>query len=93
MRIAFRSAEQADYDYCAKLYFAEMEQYIRDLNLDVTSHAQRVRQLWVAAEVRIITVDGVDAGWLQARTEGDARFLAQLLVGQSFRGVELAPKL
>ena len=86
MRIAFRSADQVDYDYCAKLYFAEMEQYIRDLHLDVTSHAQRVRQLWIAGEVRIITVDGADAGWLQTRTEGDALFLAQLFVEGSLQG-------
>ena len=88
MRIAFRAADAADYDYCAKLYFVEMEQTIRDLKLDIdmTSHAERVRRLWVAAEVRIIVVDGADAGWLQTRTEGDALFLAQLFVERALQG-------
>ena len=53
MRIAFRAAEAADYDYCAKLYFSELEQMIRglNLNLDMAGHAERVRQMWVSAEV------------------------------------------
>ena len=79
MRIAFRSAETADYDYCATLYFAELEQIIRDLNQDMSGHADRVRQLWIPAEVRIITVDGADAGWVQTRIEDDALFLAQFI--------------
>ena len=34
MRISFRPAKPDDFGYCAKLYFAAMEQTIRELNLE-----------------------------------------------------------
>ena len=86
MRVSLRPSLPTDYDYCARLYFEEMERTIRDLNLDMATHAERIRQLWTATEVRIITLDGADVGWLQTRPEADALFIAQLFVERSFQG-------
>mgnify|MGYP001300036365 CR=1 FL=1 len=60
MRISFRRAEPVDYDYCARLYFAEMERTILELNLDMAAHAARIRQLLVADEVRIVRLNRPD---------------------------------
>lgn len=79
-RIELRPARAGDFDYCARLYFAGMDKVIRELKLDLAALTASLRERWVPAEVRIITCDGADAGWLQSRTEGAALFLAQLFV-------------
>src|SRR5262245_35940210 len=84
-RRSFRPAGPAEFEYCAGLYFANMQETIRDLNLDMAAHASSFRQQWDAAQVRIITLDAADIGWLQSRPEGDAIFLAQFFVDTPFR--------
>src|ERR1700730_724305 len=85
MQITLRSARTQDYDYCASLYFAGMERIIRELNLDRVAQAAGFRQQWELTQIRIITLDGADIGWLQSTTQGDALFLAQLFVDGSFQ--------
>jgi GNAT superfamily N-acetyltransferase len=80
MTIAFRPATPQDFDYCASLYFAGMEAIIRQLDLDMAAHTASFRARWDVAEVRILTRDGADIGWLQTATEADAVFLKQLFV-------------
>jgi GNAT superfamily N-acetyltransferase len=80
MRIAVRAARAEDFDFCADLYFSEMERTIRELNLDPGRQAANLRQRWDPQQVRIITRDGADIGWVQSVTEGDALFLGQLFV-------------
>jgi GNAT superfamily N-acetyltransferase len=80
MTIAFRPATPADFDYCAKLYFAAMEAMNRALGLDIDKHATDFRERWIVGEIRIITRDGADVGWLQVAAEGDGLFLKQLFV-------------
>jgi hypothetical protein len=53
MQIALRPAHAGDFDYCAALYFAEMERIIRELNLDRTAQAASLRQRWDFIQVRI----------------------------------------
>lgn len=84
-QISFRPARAHDFDYCARLYFAEMESIIRELNLDMAAHAASFRQLWQPTEVRVITLDGADVGWLQSKTRDDTLFLAQLFVDAAFQ--------
>jgi ribosomal protein S18 acetylase RimI-like enzyme len=85
VQISFRQATPADFDYCARLYFAAMEATIRALELDIAKHTVSFRERWSAAETRIITRDGADIGWLQAAAEGDAVFLKQLFVDAPLR--------
>jgi len=83
MDVAFRPARLQDFDYCAKLYFAEMERFIVELQLDRAAQAAGFRERWRVGEVRLITLDGLDIGWLQTQTEDGALFLAQLFVQSS----------
>jgi GNAT superfamily N-acetyltransferase len=78
--LAFRPATPEDFPYCARLYFDGMASTIHALGLDAEKHSASFRARWIAAEVRIITAAGVDAGWLQTTVEADALFLAQLFV-------------
>ena len=85
MHIAFRHATSEDFAWCAKLYLAAMDATIRVLALDIDRHTADFRKRWEVAEVRIITRDGADIGWLQAAGEGDAVFLKQLFVDAPLR--------
>ena len=80
MEIAFRTASERDFAYCAKLYFAAMEATISELQLDIDKHTAGFRDRWSAAEVRVIRRGGADVGWLQISTEANALFLKQLFV-------------
>src|SRR5262245_29315070 len=85
MRLSFRPATPGDFGYCATLYFAGMEQTIRELNLDMDAHVADFRRRWLVNEVRIVARDGADVGWLQSRREDGTLFLAQLFVAAAFQ--------
>lgn len=85
MQIDFRPVTPEDFAYCAKLYFEAMDATIRALNLDLDRHTASFRNQWSAAEVRIVTRNGVDIGWLQTAAETDALFLKQLFVDAPLR--------
>jgi ribosomal protein S18 acetylase RimI-like enzyme len=85
-RAALRPARPEDFDYCAHLYFEGMESIIKELKLNMDAHAAGFRQSWDVRQVRIITLDGIDIGWLQSFIKDDALFLAQLFVESALRG-------
>jgi len=85
MQITLRPARTQDFDFCEALYFAGMENIIRELNLDRVAQSASFRQLWELTQVRIIVVDGADVGWLQSTKQGDSLFLAQLFISASFQ--------
>jgi GNAT superfamily N-acetyltransferase len=85
MRIALRPALAVDFDFCAALYFAEMRTILHELNLDLERHAAGFRNQWHEAEVRIITFDDADVGWLQSFIRDETLFLAQIFVERSFQ--------
>lgn len=78
MQIALRPAVTQDFEYCRRVYFAGMDQVIRELNLDRTAQSDGFRQQWVLTEVQIITLDGSDVGWLQVKIKSEELFVAQL---------------
>jgi GNAT superfamily N-acetyltransferase len=80
MIIAFRPASPKDFDYCERLYFAEMERLNRELKLDRDLQVASFRRQWQVNEVRIITLGGADIGWLQSATRDGSFFLGQLFV-------------
>jgi GNAT superfamily N-acetyltransferase len=86
MQIVLRPARTQDFDYCANLYFSGMERIIRELNLNRVAQATDFRKQWELTQVRIITLDGTDIGWLQSATRDDTFFLAQLFVDDAFQG-------
>src|SRR5580692_318247 len=80
MNVAFRPARPDDFDYCERLYFAEMERINHELKLDREVQRASFRRQWDVSQVRIITVDGADIGWLQTLTHDGSYFLGQLFV-------------
>jgi GNAT superfamily N-acetyltransferase len=83
MNVAFRPALPEDFDYCERLYFAEMERINRELKLDRDVQVASFRRQWDVTQVRIVTLDGADIGWLQSATRDGAYFLAQIFVEPS----------
>ena len=84
-RTALRPARSEDFDYCGRLYFEGMENIIKELNLNMDAHAAGFRKSWDVTQVRIITLDGTDIGWLQSFVKDDALFLGQLFVDAALR--------
>jgi RimJ/RimL family protein N-acetyltransferase len=83
---SLRAARPEDFDYCARLYFEGMENIIKELNLNMEAQIAGFRQRWDVTEVRIITLDRTDIGWLQSFLKDDTLFLAQLFVDGALRG-------
>jgi ribosomal protein S18 acetylase RimI-like enzyme len=63
-----------------------MENIIKQLNLNMEAQLAGFRQRWDVTQVKIITLDGTDIGWLQSFVKEDALFLAQLFVDRALRG-------
>ena len=63
-----------------------MENIIKQLNLNMEVQLAGFRQRWDMTQVKIITLDGRDIGWLQSFVKEDALFLAQLFVDRAWRG-------
>jgi ribosomal protein S18 acetylase RimI-like enzyme len=85
MPIALRPARSGDFDFCARLYFSGMEETIRRLKLDMVAQNRNLRERWSVEEVRIITSDGVDAGWMQSSIKDGARYLEQIFIDTPFQ--------
>jgi GNAT superfamily N-acetyltransferase len=85
LQIALRPALIRDLDFCKRLYFAGMKRIIEELNLDKAAQAVSFRQQWELAQVRVITLDGADIGWVQTSTHDDGFFIAQLFVDDPFQ--------
>ena len=85
MQPALRAARPADFDYCARLYFEGMDNIIKALNLNKDAQVADFRQRWDVGQVRIITLDGTDIGWLQSFVQDNALFVGQLFVDGALR--------
>jgi ribosomal protein S18 acetylase RimI-like enzyme len=63
-----------------------MSRIIKQLHLDEAAPAVSFRRQWVPSEVRIITLDEGDIGWLQSTAREDGFFVGQLFVDPPFQG-------
>jgi len=90
---ALRPARPDDFDYCARLYFEGMDKVIKELNLNMPAQIAGFRQRWVVDQVRIITLDGTDIGWLQSFLDADALYLGQLFVEDAWRGQRIGTEV
>jgi hypothetical protein len=85
MNVAFRPALSEDFDYCERLYFAEMERINRELKLDRDVQVASFCRQWAVMQVRIITLDGADIGWLQSTTRDGAASAPRSCIASSAR--------
>jgi len=79
-QIAFRPASAEEFEYCKRAYFEQMRWIIDEGNLDRVAQAASFEQQWEQAQVRILTMDGRDVGWMKSFPREDRLFLAQLIV-------------
>ena len=86
MKIELRPAIAQDFAYCERLYFAGMKNIIAELNLDMAAQTVGFGAQWALPEVRIVTADGSDVGWLQSAMRDDGLFVGQLFVDGSSQG-------
>lgn len=97
MPLALRPALQQDFEYCRRLYFAEMKWIIEELHLDQTAQEVSFQQQWCRTQARIIVFDDVDVGWLQTVMQADELFIAQMFVDRPFQrkgiGTEVMKRL
>ena len=85
MEIDLRSACPTDFEYCKRLYFAGMRTIIEELKLSVSAQVDGLSKEWVPEQVRIITLNGSDVGWLQSTIRDGAVFVGQLFVDGPFQ--------
>ena len=85
MQIAFRPASTQDFQYCKRLYFTGMKEINEELHLNMAAQAVSFREQWALTQVRIITSDSSDVGWLQSTMQDDVLFIAQLFVDGPFQ--------
>jgi len=97
MQIALRPALPDDFEFCKRLYFAEMASIIDALNLNREAQAISFARQWVLEQVRIVTRQSEDdpnlfaknsvdrVGWLQTVQQEHALFLAQLFIDAPFQ--------
>jgi len=85
VQISLRPAVAQDFEYCQQLYFDGMAGTIKELKLDHDKQAAGLREQWSTAQVRIITLDGSDVGWLQCKQQDGTLFVAQLFVAEPFQ--------
>ena len=85
MAIQLRPAEPQDFEFCARLYGADLALYIPDPAAQAAKLAT-LHPRWHVSEVRIIVRDGTDVGWLQSTSDGQAVFIVQFFVDAPLRG-------
>ena len=97
MLIAMRPALNSDFNYCRCLYFSEMKWIIDELHLDLAAQEDGLQQQWNPTQVRIVTLDGADAGWVQTMRQEEALFVGQIIVERRFQrrgiGTEIMTRL
>jgi ribosomal protein S18 acetylase RimI-like enzyme len=61
-----QQAKAEHYDFCLRLFLLTMRPYMQELNVwDEEEQRSSFATHWKVEEVKIISVDGNDAGWLQ----------------------------
>lgn len=84
-QFALRAARPADFGFSERIYFENMGWIIKALRLEPERQRDDLARQWRVEEVRIITVAGEDAGWLQTAPADDAVFLGQLCLREHFQ--------
>jgi len=66
-QIDLQQAKAEHYDFCLHLFLLTMRPYMQELNVwDEQEQRSSFAAQWELEEVRIISADGNDVGWLQA---------------------------
>jgi len=84
--IVLRPAQAADLPFCRRVQHETMRWIVEQLfGWDEAGQVDKFARQWSVDEVRIITVAGEDAGWLQTALVEDAVFLKQIYLDRPFQ--------
>ena len=90
----FRIAQDGDYDFAERLYLATMKPLLSRLGaLDEPELIANFKRLYRPGDVKIIVVDGVDAGWLQISESEREISLYQIHIKSGYRARGIGPAL
>ena len=79
MNVRRRAYESQDFDFVRNLYFETMRPAIESVfGWDEARQIESFNSWFRPEEVNVITVYGVDAGWIQQRLDHDAVFLGSI---------------
>ena len=86
MKIALREARPVDYGFARQLYRTTMRDRIEAaFGWDEYRQDMSFAQQFVLREVRVITLEGKDIGWIQTRAEGPVLNLFQFYIAPEFQ--------
>lgn len=81
MNIKLRAARDEDFVFARSVYFETMRWIIERLfGWEQAREEKNFVDFFRISEVRIITVDGQDVGWIQERLEEDAIFIGSFYI-------------
>ncbi|HEY8015127.1 MAG TPA: GNAT family N-acetyltransferase, partial [Dongiaceae bacterium] len=87
MKIALREARPVDYGFARQLYRATMHDMTEEaFGWDEYRQDMSFARQFILKEVRVITLDGKDIGWIQTRAEGAVLNLFQFYVAPEWQG-------
>ena len=70
-KVGLRAAAADDYAFALAIYVETIKPYtVAYMEWIDAEQTDRFARLWIPAEVRVITADGMDAGWMQASDRG-----------------------
>jgi GNAT superfamily N-acetyltransferase len=79
--VALRPARAEDYGFALALYVETIKPYtIAFMDWVDEVETARFARLWRTDDTQIITLDGIDSGWVEASDDGNEIFLKQLYV-------------
>lgn len=89
-----RPARPADYAYAERLYLATMKPLLTALGAYREAElAGRLKRAFKVRNVRIITVDGRDVGWMQETTTGRLTAINQIHIEKPWRSQGIGTSL
>lgn len=92
-KIALRDARPIDYGFARRLSFSAMRALVEQaIGWDEYSQDAAFARKFILGEVRIITLDGKDIGWLQIQADDQCMILRQFFIAPEYqaRGIGAA---
>lgn len=94
VNIGLRPATAADGDFCFDLHRAAMGRYIEEIwGWDEDTQREFHERAFDPAHVKIITIDGVDAGFLRVDYQQDEIYLGRIELHPDYQGRGIGTQL
>lgn len=86
-KIELRRATSKDFDFALKLYLVTMKPLTAELmTWDEAKQSAGFAEQWNVADVHMITLGGLNIGWVQAAEMDSEIFLQQMFVSPEYQG-------